>query len=148
LEGDILRAGRAGHLRGPRTSTLEYGRCIGGMDANRPRVELRELSGHTSLLALVGEHDLGTHRELREKLEGARLAAVIVVDLTRCTFIDSTTIGALVGLQHAGLHHRVELVLPPAMASSRRALDLIGVDQLFSTHLRLDDALAAAQPNI
>ena len=148
MEGDILRAGRAGHLRGRRASTLEYGRRIGGIDANGPRVELRELSGHTSLLALIGEHDLGTQRELREKLEGARLAAVIVVDLTRCTFIDSTTIGALVGLQHSGLKQRVEVALPDPGTAPRRALELIGVQHLFSTHTRLEDALTAAQPNI
>jgi anti-anti-sigma factor len=110
-----------------------------------PCVELREISGHTTIVTLVGEHDLLTRQSLSEQLERARTAATVIVDLTPCTFLDSMIIATLLRTRHAKQAHRVELVLPAPGTIAYRALHLTGLPDFFTTHVTLEDALANAQ---
>ena len=59
------------------------------------RVELREISGHTSIVALIGDHDLVSRHRLREELERARLAATVIVDLTLPRLVPAILIAGL-----------------------------------------------------
>ena len=102
-----------------------------GRVGEAPCVELREISGHTTIVTLVGEHDLLTRQSLSEQLERARTAATVIVDLTPCTFLDSTIIAALLSTRHAKLAHRVDLVLPAPGTIASRALHLTGVPEFF-----------------
>jgi anti-anti-sigma factor len=110
--------------------------------AARPRIELREISGRTTIVALIGEHDLFTKRQLEQKLELARLAALVIVDLTRCTFLDSTIIECLLEARHRS---RVELALPARGSTADRALRIAGAPDFFTTHAALEEALDHAQ---
>jgi anti-anti-sigma factor len=117
-----------------------------GHAGEAPRVELREISGHTTIVTLVGEHDLFTEPSLREQLEHARMASIVIVDLTRCTFMDSMIMAALLGARHAkGLARRIDLVLPAPGTVASRALHLTGVPEFFENYATLEAALANAQ---
>ena len=107
------------------------------------QVELREISGHTTVVALIGEHDLASRHRLREEFERARLAATVIVDLTGCTFLDSTVIESLVTAQKR-MH--VELAMPAVGSIADRALHITGLPQFFTTHGSLEQALDSTNP--
>jgi anti-anti-sigma factor len=110
--------------------------------AARPRIDLCEISGHTTIVALSGEHDLFTRHQLGQKLEMARLAALVIVDLTACTFLDSTIIESLLKARH---RMRVEIVMPALGSIADRALRMTGAPDFFTTHSSLEEALDEAQ---
>jgi anti-anti-sigma factor len=60
-----------------------------------PRIELEFSSVSLAILTLRGEHDLNTAPEISDKLTAASAHRNVLVDLSRCTFIDSTVISAL-----------------------------------------------------
>jgi anti-anti-sigma factor len=97
-------------------------------------------------VTLFGEHDLSTHARVVSELERARLASVIVIDLTPCTFLDSTVIRALLRSKESVLPRSVVLVLPPNGSVVSRALRLVGIQHLLPSYAALEDALRAAEP--
>jgi anti-anti-sigma factor len=112
-----------------------------------PSVLLQELSGHTTVVVVNGEHDLHTRGLLEVQLRRARAAAALVIDLTDCTFLDSTIIRSLLAAKRSWLPRRVLLVVPAEGSVAYRALTLVRIDQFFPTYDRLEDALAAAEPS-
>jgi anti-anti-sigma factor len=117
-----------------------------GAAPQAPRIALREISEHTTIVTLIGEHDLLTEQLLREQLEHARMASIVIVDLTRCTFLDSSIMAALLGARHArGPARRIDLVMPGHGTVAFRALHLTGVPEFFEHHATLDAALARAE---
>lgn len=86
--------------------------------------------GYAAIVSLHGEHDLATSPDLRAAL--APIFGDVVVDLTRCEFIDSTVIGILLA-KHGDLKRegrRVDLVVPLANARVTRVVDVIGMRDL------------------
>jgi anti-anti-sigma factor len=85
---------------------------------------------YAAVVSLRGEHDLATSAALREALEP--LFGDVLVDLTDCTFVDSTVIGSLIasaqGLQREG--HRLSLVVPPDNANVARTLEIVRIGEL------------------
>jgi anti-anti-sigma regulatory factor len=94
----------------------------------------------------VGEHDLSTKARLVEQFERARMASIVIVDLTACTFIDSTIIAAILAQRLARPRQRVEIVLPPAGSEPHRALHIGAMPELIATYPTLERALARVQP--
>jgi anti-anti-sigma regulatory factor len=107
---------------------------------------VRELSGHTTVVTIAGEHDFRTHRYLERQLLRARSAEAVVIDLSPCTFLDSTIMRTLLAAGASSLPRRVLLVLPTDGSIAFRALNLVRIDEFFPTHARLEDALTAAGP--
>jgi anti-anti-sigma regulatory factor len=66
----------------------------------------------------------------------------VIVDLTRCTFLDSTIIECLLEARHRS---RVELALPARGSTADRALRIAGAPDFFTTHAALEEALDHAQ---
>jgi anti-sigma B factor antagonist len=62
-------------------------------------IKMEEVGGDSYVIALSGEVDLYTAPEFKQQLLDVigRGAKHVVVDLTETTFIDSTTLGVLVG---------------------------------------------------
>jgi anti-sigma B factor antagonist len=62
-------------------------------------IKMEEIGGDSYVIALSGEVDLYTAPEFKQQLLDVigRGAKHVVVDLTETTFIDSTTLGVLVG---------------------------------------------------
>ena len=93
-------------------------------------------------MTLTGDHDLGTKPMLVAELAGVAPESAIVIDLTRCTFIDSSVIGAILGARLPD-RSRISLVLPPDASYVVRALSVVGMRDLLPVHSSLDAALAS-----
>jgi anti-anti-sigma factor len=83
---------------------------------------------------LCGEHDLATASALRETL--GSIHGNVLVDLTRCNFIDSTIIGTLVEASRAMTRDgfALETVVPSTSVPLRRIFDVAGLDRLLVVH--------------
>jgi len=108
----------------------------------------RELGEGTFVVGLTGEVDLYTAPELKSEL--LRLVAEgpnrIVVDLSGATFVDSTTLGVLLGAVKRLRLIGGELVIVCADLNIRRILSITLLDRAFTIYDTLDDALAAPAP--
>jgi anti-anti-sigma factor len=109
------------------------------------RVEVEEVNGAVRSFNLSGELDHATAPELREPLDAAISggARAILVDLTDCSFIDSTGLSVLVHAHTRLLDDggRLEVCCPDPQV--RRLLEITGVDRAFGVHQERADALAA-----
>lgn len=105
---------------------------------------MRSLPGGV-VVTLSGDHDLSTKPQLLEALGRVRRAPRVVIDLQRCTFVDSTIIGAILAACHAGGSEEPNLsvVLPDDTSYVYRALAVIGLRDLVSAHASVEAALAA-----
>jgi anti-anti-sigma factor len=85
-------------------------------------------------LRLVGELDVGTAAPLRHALRRAHEDGVdtVVVDLSALRFIDSTGLHELVVAQKRQQAHGGEIVLHAPTAQTRRVLEIVGLDRLFT----------------
>jgi anti-sigma B factor antagonist len=105
----------------------------------------RELGDGTFVVGLTGEGDLYTAPELKSEL--LRLVTEepnrIVVDLSGATFVDSTTLGVLLGAVKRLRLIGGELVIVCADLNIRRILSITLLDRAFTIYDTLDDALAA-----
>jgi anti-sigma B factor antagonist len=104
-----------------------------------------EIDAETQVIELGGEIDLYTAPEFKERMvelieDGKKR---IVVDLSAATFIDSTTLGVLVGgvkrLRPAG----GSLALVCTDQNITKIFEITGLDRVFPIHASRDDALAA-----
>jgi anti-sigma B factor antagonist len=102
-----------------------------------------------AVVALVGEHDAYSSSRLDSELgllleEGRR----IVVDLRETEFVDSTTLGVLLGARKQAEQRRLgfTIVLPPREYTQvHQILELTRLGSTFATFGTLDEALAAAR---
>jgi anti-anti-sigma factor len=88
--------------------------------------------GYAAIVSLHGEHDLSTSPDLKAAL--APILGDVLVDLTRCEFIDSTVIGIVLA-KHGDLKRegrRIDLVVPPANARITRVVDVVGMRDLLA----------------
>jgi len=104
-----------------------------------------EIDADTQIIELGGEIDLYTAPEFKERLvalieDGKKR---IVVDLSSATFIDSTTLGVLVGgvkrLRPAG----GSLALVCTDQNITKIFEITGLDRVFPIHASRDEALSA-----
>jgi anti-sigma B factor antagonist len=102
----------------------------------------------SAVVTLEGELDLSTAVQLRECLRGLHERGItdhLVVDLSGCTFIDSTGLGLLVEAQM-----RAESPLN-VVATERQilqALSVTALDSLFVIHETREAALAALRREV
>jgi anti-sigma B factor antagonist len=110
-------------------------------------VEIEELDGDVQAFNLRGELDHATAPELREPLEAAidQGGRAFLIDLSDCSFIDSTGLSVLVHARSRVLDEREERRLEICCPDSqiRRLLEITGIDRVFGVHQTRDEALAA-----
>jgi anti-sigma B factor antagonist len=108
-------------------------------------IEDQEIDADTHVIELGGEVDLYTAPEFKERMvqvieQGKKQ---VVVDLSKATFIDSTTLGVLVGgvkrLRPAG----GSLAIVCADQNICKIFEITGLDRVFPIHGTRDEALAA-----
>jgi anti-sigma B factor antagonist len=103
------------------------------------------LVGGTRVLGVVGELDVATAPQVAVAGEAALTTrAPLVLDLSRCTFLDSTgcrSVG-LVGRAAFAAGLAVALVSPPEVRAVRRVVDHVGLASLMPVHDSLEGALA------
>jgi anti-anti-sigma factor len=108
------------------------------------RIAMHDL-GHVRVLALVGEHDLGTVDALSDEVDRQfREVSHIVIDLSRATFVDSTVVCALaLGGEHARTRQvcRFAVVAPPG-SFVRKVFDIVDLRSIMPTYETLEEALA------
>ena len=108
---------------------------VPSLNERRPtRIEIGFESPSVAIISLVGEHDLGQHELQKEAFAtAAARRRHVVVDLTRCAFIDSAAVSRL-------LHAQAEvtasggsfLVVFPAVENAvSRTAELMQLDTMF-----------------
>jgi anti-anti-sigma regulatory factor len=110
-------------------------------DRERPRVRVSPHLGDprwpVTVVCVSGEHDFSVRKDLERALEP--LHGHVLVDLSSCTFIDSSIV-AMILTKHAALERdgeRLELFVPNGREQVVRKLDRLGARRL----LRVVDTL-------
>ena len=107
-------------------------------------IKTEQLGDDAYVISLAGEVDLYTAPEFKERMveliESGKKQ--IVVDLSKATFIDSTTLGVLVGgvkrLRPAG----GQLALVCTDENITKIFEITGLDRVFTIYPTRDEALA------
>jgi anti-sigma B factor antagonist len=122
--------------------------AVPGVDQEQASFCLEGVDGCTVVFA-AGEIDIATSDALRE----AMLAAVessrhVVVDLSAVTFLDSTSLGVLLGAQKriASTQQSMCLVGPTRLVA--KVLSITRVDQTIPVHPNLDTAFRATNEGL
>jgi anti-sigma B factor antagonist len=108
-------------------------------------VRTEQLAGDAYLIALTGEVDLYTAPEFKQELLDAiaKGAKQVVVDLSGTTFIDSTTLGVLVGGVKRLRTNDGQLSLICSDRNITKIFEITGLDRVFTIHATRDEALTA-----
>jgi anti-anti-sigma factor len=87
-------------------------------------------------VTLTGEHDVLSREALSLALTVGRLYRYVLVDLSACTFLDSTMINALLASAkgHVERDGALELVVPTAANPVRRTLEIANVQMTLPFH--------------
>ena len=98
-------------------------------------------------MALIGEHDLDSRSALRATFAYATESRNLLVDLTRCTFVDSAVISLLLATQRRleAAQGRCELIVPSQSGYVTRLFEVTGITTLFSVHTSRSAALAGIE---
>jgi anti-sigma B factor antagonist len=110
------------------------------------RVTLRRVGVQCCVVTPYGEVDAYRAPVLRGKLTSAFSEAgmsVLVVDLSRTTFVDSSALGVLVGGLKRARERNGRFVVVAPTGGVRRILEITSLDCVFEIHETLDGALAA-----
>ncbi|MDX6549270.1 MAG: hypothetical protein QOG33_2820 [Gaiellales bacterium] len=109
----------------------------------RGEVVATSVSGERWLVTLNGEHDLTTAADLRSQFETIfRTATTVVIDLSNATFIDSSTLSALIHadrLAEAGGCEQLGLVVA-SDSPPDRLLKLAGLQRTFARFASVEQA--------
>ena len=97
------------------------------------------------VISLAGEVDLYTAPEFKQQLleviaQGAR---EVIVDLTNTTFIDSTTLGVLVGGVKRLRPNDGQLSLVCSDRNITKIFEITGLDRVFTIHATREEAIDA-----
>jgi anti-sigma B factor antagonist len=105
-----------------------------------------ELDDRTSVISIAGDLDLSTAPQLKWMLLDALEAghSQLVVDLTQTTFMDSTALGVLIGVNRS-LDVGARLAIVCARANLLKIFELSGMDGAFAIFPTPQDALAHTQ---
>jgi anti-sigma B factor antagonist len=94
------------------------------------------LGQRTWLVSVAGELDMHSapdlERELRAALDGG--AEVVIVDLAKCDFIDSTALGVLVSTRKELEPTGGRISLIASDSNIRRVFEITGFDRMFTIH--------------
>ena len=108
-----------------------------------PAVEVDLSLPGVAFVALHGEHDLSSKQPLNDALARAGARRDVFVDLSGCTFMDSSVIGMLYRARTRleFRDRRLELIIPPSATTVRRIADVTVLNAVLRIHESRDDAL-------
>jgi anti-anti-sigma factor len=110
------------------------------------RVELTSAARDVAVVALIGEHDLGHFTALKSVLARAAVRARnVVVDLSDCAFMDSTTLRVVLHT-HAVTTKAggaLAVVVAPEPGQVKSLAEIVRLDQILPVHASLDAAMAS-----
>jgi anti-anti-sigma factor len=102
-----------------------------------------------AIVKLCGKHDLATSARIRETL--APIYGDVLVDLSDCTFLDSSVLNVFMLDSHERGHEgqHIEILVPAINVSVTRTLQVSGVTQLLTVHESTDlDSLAQRKATV
>ncbi len=107
-------------------------------------IKTEQLNGDSYVLSLSGEVDLYTAPEFKQQLlevigQGAK---EVVVDFTSTTFIDSTTLGVLVGGVKRLRSNDGQLALVCSDRNITKIFEITGLDRVFTIYPTRDEAIS------
>jgi anti-sigma B factor antagonist len=106
----------------------------------------RELDERTRVIAVEGELDLSTAPRLKWMMVDSLQTGLsrLVVDLSLVTFMDSTSLGVLLGVKRRlGAGERLAIVCPST--DVLKIFEFAGLDEAFAIFTGLDEALVKVQ---
>jgi anti-anti-sigma regulatory factor len=97
------------------------------------------------VVILCGEHDMSTRVSVSLTMSRAVDYPYVLVDLTKCTFVDSMLVGAITkGAARARERGgRLELAVSPGRDAVRRNLEIMGIDGRLRFHDSRADGIAS-----
>lgn len=104
-------------------------------------IAIEEAPGGTSVVQVDGELDMATAGALETALQQVGAAKDTVLDLTACTFLDSSAVRVLVASARATEEAGGSLALVASSPAIVRVLEISAVDTMVPLHATLDDAL-------
>ena len=109
-------------------------------------VQTDKVDDSTYVIALAGEVDLYTAPEFKEQLLDVigKGAKDVVVDFSTTTFIDSTTLGVLVGGVKRLRSQDGQLSLVSSDRNITKIFEITGLDRVFTIYPTREEALAKA----
>jgi anti-sigma B factor antagonist len=110
-------------------------------------IKTEQLNGTAYVIALAGEVDLYTAPEFKQQLleviaQGGRQ---VIVDFSDTTFIDSTTLGVLVGGVKRLRTSDGQLSLVCSDRNITKIFEITGLDRVFTIYPTRDEAVASLQ---
>ena len=108
-------------------------------------IKTEQLDGNAYVIALAGEVDLYTAPEFKQQLLDviAQGAKEVVVDFSDTTFIDSTTLGVLVGGVKRLRTNDGQLSLVCSDRNITKIFEITGLDRVFTIYGSRDEAVSA-----
>lgn len=111
-------------------------------------ISQRAIDGRTSVISVEGELDLSSAPQLKwiliDAIEEGRSG--LVVDLSGATFMDSTALGVLVGVNRS-LDEQTRLAIVCDEPNVLRIFELSGMDGAFAIFAELEQALTYTRGN-
>ena len=106
-------------------------------------IQTEQLGDDTYVISLAGEVDLYTAPEFKQQLlqvisDGAKN---VIVDFSDTTFIDSTTLGVLVGGVKRLRQNEGQLSLVCSDRNITKIFEITGLDRVFTIHATREEAL-------
>ena len=107
-------------------------------------LKTEQLSDSAYIISLAGEVDLYTAPEFKQQLLEviAQGGKNVVVDFSSTTFIDSTTLGVLVGGVKRLRTNEGQLSLVCSDRNITKIFEITGLDRVFAIHASRDEAVA------
>ena len=93
------------------------------------------------VVRVEGELDLATCAPFEDAVGETDPGQRLVIDLTQCTFLDSSAVRVLVTTIRASQESNGSVVLVASDPGILRVLEIAGVDRMASVHPSLDDAI-------
>lgn len=94
------------------------------------------LQAHTAIVTLRGEHGIDTQARVSDALTVASDQPKVLVDLSECTFADSSLINALIdaNTRIAQRGGQLEVVIPPSAGATRQLAELTRLEPIMPVH--------------
>src|SRR5262245_33526374 len=107
-------------------------------------IKTEPLSEHAFVVSVSGEVDLYVAPELKQHLLDVvgRGATHVIVDLTGATFVDSTTLGVLIGIVRRLRANDGQLAVVCNDRNVANTFELTGLDRVFPIHATREEAIA------
>jgi anti-sigma B factor antagonist len=104
-------------------------------------ISAETLADGGTVVRVDGELDMATTHALEEAVEGADRSRRLVIDLTACTFLDSSAVRVLVSTARAAQTAGGSCSLVASNSGIVRVLEIAAVDTILPVHSTLDSAL-------